>query len=270
MVMLIILIMILGYTEASIVSEGMDFIIELVPEEYNVTVINGTASVGDTTITSASKGAIVTLTADAAPEGKVFNKWIVNGMTVSDENSAITTFEMPRGAVTAEATYKLHICDIQFVKKIEPTCSADGKDEYYKCEGCGKFYEDKEGTIEIVDIDSWDYLEKRTHNPSNWKYNEEGHWKECAYENCGIVIEIISDHKYDNHVDINCNICGYVRNITFTGWQQVGGNWYYLESSGVMVANRWVGNYYLQSDGTMARNKWIGKYYVGADGCWVA
>lgn len=115
----------------------------------------------------------------------------------------------------------------------------------------------------IADIDSWGYLERRKHNPSNWKYNEEGHWKECAYENCGIVIEIISDHKYDNHVDINCNICGYVRNITFTGWQYINGKWYHLNNDGVMNTG-WLQSgstkYYLNTSGEML----IGWQHIGS------
>lgn len=93
-------------SDFSVVEEGLNLTVELVPIEYNVTVTNGTASVGDATITSASKGTVVTLTANEAPVGKMFDKWIVNGMTVSDENSAVTTFVMPMAGVTAEATYK--------------------------------------------------------------------------------------------------------------------------------------------------------------------
>ena len=75
--------------------------------EYNVTVTGGTASVGaGASITKATMGTTVTLTAAPAPAGKIFDKWIVNGVTLLDASSATTTFEMPAGNVTAEATYK--------------------------------------------------------------------------------------------------------------------------------------------------------------------
>ena len=75
--------------------------------EYNVTVTGGTASVGaGTPITKATMGTTVTLTADPAPFGKMFDKWVVTGVVVADANSATTTFVMPAGNVTAEATYK--------------------------------------------------------------------------------------------------------------------------------------------------------------------
>ena len=75
--------------------------------EYNVTVTGGTASAGaGTPITKATMGTTVTLTAGAAPSGQMFDKWVVNGVVVADANSATTTFVMPAGNVTAEATYK--------------------------------------------------------------------------------------------------------------------------------------------------------------------
>ena len=56
-----------------------------------------------------------------------------------------------------------------------------------------------------------------------------------------------------------------------TGWKEIGGVWYYLEDSGAMATNKWIGNYYVQADGTMAVSKWVdgGKYYVGSDGKWI-
>lgn len=73
--------------------------------EYTITVTNGTASVSQ-----AAAGTTVTLTANAAPSGKVFDKWVVESgstsITFADENSATTTFTMPAGDVSVKATYK--------------------------------------------------------------------------------------------------------------------------------------------------------------------
>ncbi len=69
--------------------------------EYDITVTNGTASAS-----KAVAGTTVTLTADAAPAGKIFDKWVVSGATVADATSASTTFTMPENDVTAQATYK--------------------------------------------------------------------------------------------------------------------------------------------------------------------
>ena len=78
-------------------------------QDYAVTVTGGTASVGaGTPITKATMGTTVTLTANAAPDGKVFDKWVVesDSITLADANSATTTFTMPAGAVSVKATYR--------------------------------------------------------------------------------------------------------------------------------------------------------------------
>ena len=52
-------------------------------------------------------------------------------------------------------------------------------------------------------------------------------------------------------------------------WFKYGGKDYYVNGSGLVVKNAWVGNYYLQADGSMATNTWIGNSYVGSDGAWI-
>ena len=71
--------------------------------EYTVTVTNGTASPSQ-----AAAGTTVTLTANRAPSGQVFDKWVAESrnITLADATSATTTFTMPAGNVTAKATYK--------------------------------------------------------------------------------------------------------------------------------------------------------------------
>ena len=53
-------------------------------------------------------GQVVTVTANTAPEGKEFDKWVVvsGEVTLADANSATTTFVMPDGTVEIRATYK--------------------------------------------------------------------------------------------------------------------------------------------------------------------
>ena len=74
---------------------------ELPIPEYNISVINGTASASKTV-----EGATVTLTANPAPTGKVFDKWVVTGATVDNATSETATLTMPANDVTAQATYK--------------------------------------------------------------------------------------------------------------------------------------------------------------------
>lgn len=70
---------------------------------YNLTVTNGTPSAP-----TAKYEKEITVTADDPATEKEFNKWVVSGITLSDEDLAksTVTFEMPASNVTMEATYK--------------------------------------------------------------------------------------------------------------------------------------------------------------------
>ncbi|MGN0312426.1 MAG: hypothetical protein ACI4CC_06585, partial [Lachnospiraceae bacterium] len=88
------------------VVENIDVPVLVKGQEYNITVTDGKATVDGTEVTKAAEGTVITLNADPAPTGKVFDKWVVTGATVDDENSATTTFTMPASAVSVKAIYK--------------------------------------------------------------------------------------------------------------------------------------------------------------------
>ena len=51
-----------------------------------------------------------------------------------------------------------------------------------------------------------------------------------------------------------------------TGWQKVGGTWYYMYDSGAMAANTWIGSYYVNGSGAWVQNSTsypAGDYNVG-------
>ena len=147
--------------------------------EYNVTVTGGTASVGaGTPITKATMGTTVTLTAGAAPTGQMFDKWVVNGVVVDDANSATTTFVMPAGNVTAEATYKnaphTHTYNQETVKPEALKTSADCTSNavYFKSCSCGA----------ISTTDTFAAMGTALGHAygSDWKYDSTNHWHECS------------------------------------------------------------------------------------------
>ena len=90
---------------------------------YSVTVTNGSADHS----TDVAPGTKVTLTADTAPTGQVFDNWVGN-VTVASDN----TFNMPSHNVTVAATYKpahAHDTDAQSWVYMDPgthtkTCTA--------------------------------------------------------------------------------------------------------------------------------------------------
>ena len=71
--------------------------------DYNITVTDGTPSA-----TTAKYQEQVTVTADAPAMGKEFEKWVVSGITLTNEDLAksTVTFKMPANGVTMKATYK--------------------------------------------------------------------------------------------------------------------------------------------------------------------
>ena len=179
----------------------------VIPTEYDITVTGGTASAN-----KAVAGTVITLTVDesAIPAGKVFDKWEVvsGGVTVTDGK-----FTMPESAVEINATYKdapvSHTCDIKPVAKDEPSCTEGGKEAYYKCEGCGKFYEDALGAKEITDLANWGNLPKLGHTESDWKSDKDNHWKECTVTACGVIIEDSKAAHKDDNKDGKCDVCEY-------------------------------------------------------------
>ena len=56
-----------------------------------------------------------------------------------------------------------HTHNLTLVAAKAATCTEGGKEAYYKCEGCGKFYEDVLGTKEITDLTSWGNIAKIAH-----------------------------------------------------------------------------------------------------------
>ena len=259
--------------------------------EYNVTVTGGTASVGaGTPITKATMGTTVTLTAGAAPTGQMFDKWVVNGVVVADANSATTTFVMPAGNVTAEATYDNsvpHTHNLTLVDENPATCTTPGNKAYYTCDGCDKWFEDATGSVDITDKTSV-ILTANGHTPSDWKSDADNHWKECT--RCGDKTEL---EAHDFGTDNECDICGYKKAAVpsyddddddyvsstkdkddMSGrWIQNEHGWWYSYSNGTWPSNGWaylpwLGSYYwyyFNADGYMAVN-WLdwnnNRYYL--------
>ena len=178
--------------------------------EYNVTVTGGTASVGaGTPITKATMGTTVTLTANAAPSGKVFDKWEVvsGGITLADANSATTTFTMPASAVSVKATYKnaphTHTYNQETVKpealKTPADCTSNAV--YFKSCSCGA----------ISTTDTFVAMNTALGHAygSDWKYDSTNHWHECS--RCH---DKKDEAAHDYGSDNVCDTCGYDKTVS--------------------------------------------------------
>ena len=149
--------------------------------EYTITVTDGKATIGaGSEISKAAEGTAVTLTANAAPSGKVFDKWEVvsGGITLADVNSATTTFTMPAEAVSVKATYKnaphTHTYNQETVKPEALKTPADCTNNavYFKSCSCGA----------ISTTDTFVAMNTALGHAygSDWKYDSTNHWHECS------------------------------------------------------------------------------------------
>ncbi|MDD7157954.1 MAG: InlB B-repeat-containing protein, partial [Firmicutes bacterium] len=109
--------------------------------EYTITVNGGKADK-----TKAKYGESVTITANAPATGKEFDKWVVTGITLPDEDLAksTVTFEMPASNVTMEA----HFRDIEAAPSIEIKVEGGtGGGTYKEGDEVTVTAEDKEGKV---------------------------------------------------------------------------------------------------------------------------
>ena len=189
---------------------------------YKVTVTNGTGG------GNYAAGATVSITANEASTGEMFDKWeVVSGsITLADANSATTTFVMPAGAVSVKATYKeaphthsygsewktdadkhWHECSCgdkseeaahtagDWITDTVATATTDGT-KHKECTVCG--YVMETATIPATGIE-------HTHNySSDWKADADEHWNECE---CGDKANKAA-HADENN-DGKCDICDY-------------------------------------------------------------
>ena len=180
--------------------------------EYNITVTDGKATIGaGSEISKAAEGTAVTLTANAAPSDKVFDKWeVISGsITLADANSATTTFTMPASAVSVKATYKnaphTHTYNQETVKPEALKTPADctGNAVYFKSCSCGA----------ISTTDTFAAMGTALGHAygSDWKYDSTNHWHECS--RC-------HDKKYEAAHDYGsdnvCDTCGYYKTVPHT------------------------------------------------------
>ena len=181
---------------------------QVVPTTYTVSFAanGGTGTMAD--VTGISGEYTLPENGFTAPDGKQFKAWSVGGnekavgdkITVTADTTVTAVWEdIPAG----------HTCDIKPVAKVEPSCTEGGKEAYYKCEGCGKFYEDALGTKEITDLASWGNLAKLGHTESDWKSDKDNHWKECTVAGCGVIIENSKAAHADANNDGKCDTCEY-------------------------------------------------------------
>ena len=180
-------------------------------KEYSIIVTDGKATIGaGSEITKAAQGTIITLTANAAPDGKVFDKWVVESgnATLEDANSETTTFIMPDSEVSVKATYTIphtHTYDQEIQKPETLKSAADCTNDavYFKSCSCGEISTTETFTAAGTQLGhAW---------ASDWSKDTDNHWKECS--RCH---EKKDEAAHDYGSDNICDTCGYDKTVPHT------------------------------------------------------
>ena len=180
-------------------------------KEYSIIVTDGKATIGaGSEISKAAQGTTITLTANAAPDGKVFDKWVVeSGNTaLEDANSETTTFIMPDSEVSVKATYTIphtHTYDQEIQKPETLKSAADCTNDavYFKSCSCGEISTTETFTAAGTQLGhAW---------ASDWSKDTDNHWKECS--RCH---EKKDEAAHDYGSDNICDTCGYDKTVPHT------------------------------------------------------
>ena len=181
-------------------------------KEYSIIVTDGKATIGaGSEISKATQGTTITLSANAAPDGKVFDKWVVESgnTTLEDANSETTTFIMPAEAVSVKATYKgaphTHTFDQETIKDEALKSAADCTNDavYYKSCACGEISTTETFTAADTALGhDW---------ATDWNKDADNHWKECS--RCH---EKKDNAAHDYGEDNICDTCGYDKTVPHT------------------------------------------------------
>ena len=180
-------------------------------KEYSIIVTDGKATIGaGSEISKAAQGTTITLTANAAPDGKVFDKWVVESgnTTLEDANSETTTFIMPDSEVSVKATYTIphtHTYDQEIQKPETLKSAADCTNDavYFKSCSCGEISTTETFTAAGTQLGhAW---------ASDWSKDTDNHWKECS--RCH---EKKDEAAHDYGSDNICDTCGYDKTVPHT------------------------------------------------------
>ena len=180
-------------------------------KEYSIIVTDGKATIGaGSEISKATQGTTITLTANAAPDGKVFDKWVVESgsATLGDANSETTTFIMPDSEVSVKATYTIphtHTYDQEIQKPETLKSAADCTNDavYFKSCSCGEISTTETFTAAGTQLGhAW---------ASDWSKDTDNHWKECS--RCH---EKKDEAAHDYGSDNICDTCGYDKTVPHT------------------------------------------------------
>ena len=186
--------------------------------KYDLNVINGQGT-GKYAINKT-----VEITANPAPEGKEFDKWVV--ATYKDIGSVAVdhTLTVVNGSISGSSNPG------KFKRNEEVTLYAKefkNFDKWVVTSGSVVAILPNENTLNVTIITSDEDTtieatrksdaSVHTHTYGAWSNDDADHWHECTDAACTDKAGSVKDkagHVYDDAADTTCNVCGYVRTVT--------------------------------------------------------
>lgn len=86
-------------------------------------------------------------------------------------------------------------------EEVPASCTENGTKEYWSCKQCNKNFKDENASQEIDNIE----ILALGHLPSEWKSDEESHWKECTREDCKVIL--LETKELHTKKDGKCEVC---------------------------------------------------------------
>lgn len=188
------------------------------------------------------EGKVYTVTVElSASEGYEFP---TSGLVAKIDNQTAETWGRDSSEAFISYTFAAvpkHTCSPEKVEEKKATCTENGKNAYYVCSICGKYFEDFQCTKEIANLDGWGEIKATEHTGGkatcvekatcqicgaaygelaahaygkNWDYTDtSGHAHKCTVSGCEAHDEIVQ-HKPGKSATSTepqlCTVCKYV------------------------------------------------------------
>lgn len=148
-----------------------------------------------------------------------------------DSNGNVTAKSSGTAVITAAVDGKTAKCEVSvraktnsehkdnsklsYIPAKDPTCTEEGYGAYYACSCCGKYFADKDAKTEIKSLESLRVAAKG-HTPSDWKYSDTHHYKNCTVDTCKVQIDGSNGVHEDSNGDQQCDVCKYAMSADAT------------------------------------------------------
>ena len=128
---------------------------------------------------------------------------------------------------------------LTLMQKVDATCTTAGKEAYYTCQTCGKYFSDASGANEIENLDNYGNIPAKDHTWSEWMSNGNNeHTHTCSVcqatekENCSggeatCMSKAVCTICNSQYGELNSN-----NHNTASGWTQESGKHYHICQNG--------------------------------------